>query len=151
MLDFAGGTVVHINAGVGGARRRARARHAQGLRPQAILPHNVPFALLGAGLLWFGWFGFNAGSALARERQRGARVRQDDARADGDAGRLDAARRRAHPARDGGRRRDGIVVGLVVITPAAGFVSPIGAIDAGRDRRVPELLRDPLALAHAAR
>src|SRR5438128_7701893 len=64
-LDFAGGTVVHVNAAA------AALVAAVGLRPrkdyarQAILPHNVPFTLLGAGLLWFGWFGFNAGSALA--------------------------------------------------------------------------------------
>ena len=65
-LDFAGGTVVHVNAAARragrGARRRPAARLPEGRRS---LPHNVPFTLLGAGLLWFGWFGFNAGSALA--------------------------------------------------------------------------------------
>src|SRR5207247_1866923 len=63
-LDFAGGTVVHVNAaaaaGVAAWVLGPRKDHAR----QAMLPHNVPFTLLGAGLLWFGWFGFNAGSAL---------------------------------------------------------------------------------------
>ncbi|MFX6238437.1 ammonia channel protein, partial [Acinetobacter baumannii] len=64
-LDFAGGTVVHINAGiaalVGALVLGARKDYGR----QAILPHNVPFVLLGAALLWFGWFGFNGGSALS--------------------------------------------------------------------------------------
>ena len=65
-LDFAGGTVVHVNAGGGGAGRGASSSASGTEYPStSLLPHNVPFTLLGAGLLWFGWFGFNAGSALA--------------------------------------------------------------------------------------
>jgi ammonium transporter, Amt family len=74
VLDFAGGTVVHINAGVSAlvAAMVLGARKDYGR--QAVLPHNVPFTLLGAGLLWFGWFGFNGGSALAANELAGALI-----------------------------------------------------------------------------
>src|SRR5213596_3998460 len=65
VLDFAGGTVVHINAGVSALVAALVLGNRKDYGRQAILPHNVPFVLLGAGLLWFGWFGFNGGSALA--------------------------------------------------------------------------------------
>ncbi|HEY4647828.1 MAG TPA: ammonium transporter, partial [Gemmatimonadales bacterium] len=64
-LDFAGGTVVHINAGVSALVAALVLGSRKDYGRTAVLPHNVPFVLLGAGLLWFGWFGFNAGSALA--------------------------------------------------------------------------------------
>ncbi|HEY9505899.1 MAG TPA: ammonia channel protein, partial [Gemmatimonadales bacterium] len=63
VLDFAGGTVVHINAGISAAVAATVLGVRKDYGRQAILPHNVPFVLLGAGLLWFGWFGFNGGSA----------------------------------------------------------------------------------------
>src|SRR5262249_1977527 len=63
-LDFAGGTVVHINAGAAALVAALVLGPRKDYARQAILPHNVPFTLLGAGLLWFGWFGFNGGSAL---------------------------------------------------------------------------------------
>src|SRR5713101_4329332 len=63
-LDFAGGTVVHVNAAAGALVAAFVIRPRKDYARQAILPHNVPFTLLGAGLLWFGWFGFNGGSAL---------------------------------------------------------------------------------------
>ena len=65
VLDFAGGTVVHINAGISAVVAATVLGVRKDYGRQAILPHNVPFVLLGAGLLWFGWFGFNGGSALA--------------------------------------------------------------------------------------
>ncbi|HKT81477.1 MAG TPA: hypothetical protein VJP86_14725, partial [Vicinamibacterales bacterium] len=64
-LDFAGGTVVHVNAGVAALVAAMALGKRKDFKSQALMPHNVPFTLLGAGLLWFGWFGFNAGSALA--------------------------------------------------------------------------------------
>ena len=64
-LDFAGGTVVHVNAGVAALVAALVVGKRRDYPSSALLPHNVPFTLLGAGLLWFGWFGFNAGSALA--------------------------------------------------------------------------------------
>ena len=141
-LDFAGGTVVHVNAGVAALVAAIVVGKRRDYPSSALLPHNVPFTLLGAGLLWFGWFGFNAGSALAANGIAGARVHDDDARAGGDAGRLDAARRGPVAAsRPRSARATAIVVGLVAITPAAGFVGPMSAIALGAHRRVPELLR----------
>ena len=64
-LDFAGGTVVHVNAGAAALVAAICVGKRKDYPSQGLLPHNVPFTLLGAGLLWFGWFGFNAGSALA--------------------------------------------------------------------------------------
>jgi ammonium transporter, Amt family len=134
-LDFAGGTVVHISAGVAAfilARMIGR-RHDLGRT--AILPHNVPMTLLGAGVLWFGWFGFNGGSALAADA-----VAANAALATHTAAAsallawlgLEYAQRR-HATAVGGAT--GAVAGLVAITPAAGFVTPgsavlIGAIGA---------------------
>src|SRR5262250_3962637 len=71
VLDFAGGTVVHINAGVSALVAALVLGERKDYGRQAILPHNVPFVLLGAGLLWFGWFGFNGGSALAANELAG--------------------------------------------------------------------------------
>jgi ammonium transporter, Amt family len=131
VLDFAGGTVVHINAGISALVAASVLGARKDYARQAILPHNVPFTLLGAGLLWFGWFGFNGGSALA---------------ANGSAALafvntflapmatlmvwvgLDSFRT-GHATAVGGAT--GIVVGLVAITPAAGFVSPLGALALG--------------------
>src|SRR5207248_10344713 len=64
-LDFAGGTVVHVNAGVAALMAASAVGQRRDFKSSALLPHNVPFTLLGAGVLWFGWFGFNAGSAVA--------------------------------------------------------------------------------------
>jgi Amt family ammonium transporter len=136
-LDFAGGTVVHVNAGaaalvaalvVGPRRDHAR---------KAILPHNVPFTLLGAGLLWFGWFGFNGGSALSS----------------GTSATLAFVNTLLAPCATlvvwsvldlvrGGRATavggaTGIVVGLVAITPAAGLISPQSALLVGAIAAVP--------------
>ena len=136
-LDFAGGTVVHINAAVAAvvAARLIGARRDYGQK--ALLPHNVPFTLLGAGLLWFGWFGFNAGSALS---------------ADALAVRAFANTMLAPAAalvlwmlldlRHAGKTTavglaTGIVVGLVAITPAAGFVAPWAALLIGALAVVP--------------
>jgi ammonium transporter, Amt family len=130
-LDFAGGTVVHINAGVAGLALAIFLCRRRGWPSQPMRPHNVPFVLLGAGLLWFGWFGFNAGSALGANQLAGyAFVNTNTATAvallawigveklrDGKATTLGAA--------------SGAVAGLVAITPCAGFVSPLGSIAVG--------------------
>ena len=67
-LDFAGGTAIHVNAGIAALGRGADPRQAQGLAVGGHPPHSMPLVMIGTGILWFGWFGFNAGSALARQR-----------------------------------------------------------------------------------
>jgi Amt family ammonium transporter len=147
VLDFAGGTVVHINAGVSALVAATVLGSRKDYGRQAILPHSVPFVLLGAGLLWFGWFGFNGGSALA-------------------AGELASLAfvntflapmatlvvwvlldyfRTGHATAVGGAT--GIVVGLVAITPAAGFISPLHAILLGAIATFPSYY----AIAYRAR
>ena len=136
-LDFAGGAVVHVNAGaaafVAALVLGSRAEYGR----LAVLPHNVPFVLLGAGLLWFGWFGFNGGSALA---------------ADGIAA-LALVNTLLAPAatlvvwalldyfRSGKVTAvgvaTGIVVGLVAVTPAAGFISPMSSLILGAIAAIP--------------
>jgi ammonium transporter, Amt family len=136
-LDFAGGTVVHVNAGVAALVAVICVGPRRDFKKAGLLPHNVPFVLLGAGLLWFGWFGFNSGSALAANGSAGLAfattmlapagtlvvwtlldfIRQGKATAVGAA--------------------TGIVVGLVAVTPAAGFISPMNAIILGAIAAVP--------------
>jgi len=131
VLDFAGGTVVHINAGVSAlvAAWVVGARKDYGR--QAILPHSVPFVLLGTGLLWFGWFGFNGGSALAANGSAATAFTNTFLAPMATLlvwALLDALRS-GHITAVGGATA--IVIGLVAITPAAGFVSPVGAIALG--------------------
>ena len=130
-LDFAGGTVVHISAGVAAlilARMLGR-RHDAG--KTAILPHNVPMTLLGAGVLWFGWFGFNAGSALgANGIAANAAITTHTAAAAGLLGWIMVEYLRTRHATAVGAAT-GAVAGLVAITPAAGFVSPLSAVAIG--------------------
>ncbi|MBD2627925.1 ammonium transporter [Anabaena variabilis FACHB-164] len=127
-LDFAGGTVVHISSGVSALVAAIvlgpRKNHPDRLSP----PHNVPFILLGAGLLWFGWFGFNAGSALsAGEVATVAFVATNTSAAAGALMWLILeASLRGKPTAVGAAT--GAVAGLVGITPAAGFVTPVAAI-----------------------
>jgi ammonium transporter, Amt family len=130
-LDFAGGTVVHISAGVAAlilARMLGR-RHDAGRT--AILPHNVPLTLLGAGMLWFGWFGFNAGSALAANGIAAtAALTTHTAAASALLAWIGLEFIRTRHATAVGAAT-GAVAGLVAITPAAGFVSPMAAIAIG--------------------
>ena len=136
-LDYAGGTVVHVNAGIAAVVAACIVGPRRDHGRQALLPHNIPFVLLGAGLLWFGWFGFNAGSAL---------------RADGIAA-LAFVNTLLAPAatlviwmtldlRRTGKTTaigmaTGLVVGLVSITPAAGFVGPMSALAIGAIAAIP--------------
>lgn len=136
-LDFAGGTVIHINAGMAGLVAALVLGARKDYARQAILPHNVPFVLLGAGLLWFGWFGFNGGSALAANKLAVLAFTNTllapaatlvawsllDLMRDGKATAVGSA--------------TGIVVGLVAITPGAGLVSPISAMILGALAAIP--------------
>ena len=130
-LDFAGGTVVHVSAGTAAlvAALIVGARRDHGRTP--FVPHNVPFTLLGAGLLWFGWFGFNAGSALAANGvAAGAFVATHTAAASAMAMWVVIELARTGRATAVGAAT-GAVVGLVAITPAAGFVTPLASIAIG--------------------
>jgi ammonium transporter, Amt family len=129
--DFAGGTVVHANAGAAGLALAIVLGKRLGWKKDPMRPHNLPFTLLGAGLLWFGWFGFNAGSALGANNLAGyAFVNTNTATAAAMLGWIIVEKLRdGHPTTLGAA--SGAVAGLVAITPAAGFVSPVGSIALG--------------------
>ena len=137
VLDFAGGTVVHIAAGTaaGVAAIVVGARRDYGR--QAFLPHNVPMMLTGTALLWFGWLGFNGGSALAMNGTAVLALVNTVLAPMGTLAvwlALDLWRTRHATAVGAGT---GVVVGLVAITPACGFVSPLGALAIGAIAAVP--------------
>jgi Amt family ammonium transporter len=129
-LDFAGGTVVHINAGAAALAAALVIGKRKGY-PDTSPPHNLPFAILGAALLWFGWFGFNAGSALSSGGLAASAFASTHMAA--------AAAAVAWAALDWIRTRrptalgviSGAVAGLVAITPASGYVTPLAAIAIG--------------------
>lgn len=127
-LDFAGGTVVHISSGVSAVVAAWVIGSRKGYPDQPHIPHNVPFVLLGIGLLWFGWFGFNAGSALgAGSLATVAFVATTVSTcAAGLTWMLLEWILRGKPTAIG--IASGFLAGLVGVTPAAGFVTPIGAI-----------------------
>jgi Amt family ammonium transporter len=130
-LDFAGGTVVHINAGVAALAVVLVLGKRRGWPKDPMRPHNLPFVLLGAGLLFFGWFGFNAGSALAANDIAGvALINTMVATCAAGFGWIVVEK-----LRDGASTTLGIasgfVAGLVAITPACAFVTPIGALVLG--------------------
>ena len=130
-LDFAGGTVVHIDAGIAGVVLALFLGRRKGWPKEQMRPHNVPFVLLGAALLWFGWFGFNAGSALAANNLASyAFVNTNTATAAALAGWLIVEKLRDGKATTLGAA-SGAVAGLVAITPCAGFISPLGSIVVG--------------------
>ncbi len=139
-LDFAGGTVVHVNAAIAALVAAVLLGKRQDYPSASLLPHNIPFTLLGAGLLWFGWFGFNAGSALAASPIAAlAFVTTMLA----PAATLVVwtfldMMRSGKPTAVGAATA--IVVGLVAITPAAGFISPMSAIALGAIAAVPSYL-----------
>nr|WP_242671915.1 ammonium transporter [Stutzerimonas kirkiae] len=128
ILEFAGGTVVHINSGVAGLVACLMLGRRRG---GATPPHNVVFALVGATLLWVGWFGFNVGSAVAANGNAGmAMLTTQVAACAGIVGWLLAETlRNGKPTALGAA--SGALAGLVAITPACGFVGPIGAIVMG--------------------
>ena len=135
VLDFAGGTVVHISAGVSALVLALRIGPRRDYVPgqASVVPHNLPFTLLGAGLLWFGWFGFNAGSAVGLPGSVAGpaaalafTTTQTAAAAAALAWLLYEWLRHGRPTSLG--LASGIIAGLVAITPAAGFVTPLSAM-----------------------
>ncbi|HJV13949.1 MAG TPA: ammonium transporter [Propionibacteriaceae bacterium] len=130
-IDFAGGTAVHINAGAAGLALAIILGKRLGWKRDPMRPHNLTLVMLGAGLLWFGWFGFNAGSAIAAGTTA-ATVWVNTMAATGAAslGWLITERIRDGHATSLGAA-SGIVAGLVAITPACSSVSPVGAIIVG--------------------
>ncbi len=130
-MDFAGGTVVHINAGIAALVGAIMIGKRAGYGKDNMAPHSMPFVLIGAGVLWVGWFGFNAGSALSAGG--GAALAMINTfTATAGATVSWALVEKAHRGKSsmlGGA--SGIVAGLVAVTPAAGFVGPVGAIVLG--------------------
>jgi Amt family ammonium transporter len=130
-LDFAGGTVVHANAGAAAVALVLVLGKRRGWPAGDFRPHNVPFVILGAALLWFGWFGFNAGSALgAGLLSSYAFLNTQIATGVAVLAWISVERIRDGKATTLGAA-SGAVAGLVAITPACGFVSPMGAIAVG--------------------
>ncbi|MBI4666114.1 MAG: ammonium transporter [Nitrospinae bacterium] len=130
-LDFAGGTVVHIASGISGLAAAIFIGKRKGYGTEKIMPHNVPMVVLGAGLLWFGWFGFNAGSAVAANHVAvSAFLVTNTAAAAAALGWLFAEWGHGGSPTTVGLS-SGAVAGLVAITPAAGFVTPMGSIVIG--------------------
>ena len=136
-LDFAGGAVVHVNAAAAALVAAIVVGPRKDYGRHAMLPHNVPFTLLGAGLLWFGWFGFNAGSALAANPTAVlafVNTLLAPAAALATWTLLDLAREGRVTAVGAATA---IVVGLVAVTPAAGYVGPRAALALGALAAVP--------------
>ncbi|WP_025273722.1 ammonium transporter [Haloglycomyces albus] len=133
VLDFAGGAAVHVNAGAAALALAVVVGRRIGWREKNgnFAPHNLPMVLLGTGLLWFGWFGFNAGSAFASNAIAGlAMLNTQVATAAAILAWLAVDRMRGvKPSIIGAC--SGVIAGLVAITPAAGYVSPLGAIGVG--------------------
>jgi Amt family ammonium transporter len=131
VLDFAGGTVVHINAAAAAVVAALVLGKRRGLRGPTVLPHNVPFAILGMGLLWFGWLGFNGASALGANGLAAiafANTFFAPAAAAATWGLIEVWK---HGKMSGVGLASGAVAGMVAITPAAGFVNPAAGIAIG--------------------
>jgi len=127
LIDFAGGTVVEICSGFAALALALVIRRRAGFGEYTLEPNNVPIALLGAALLWFGWFGFNAGSALALNSSAVmAFVNTNSAAAAGALAWMFASWYRGKPSSLG--MVSGAIAGMVAITPAAGFVTPLVAV-----------------------
>jgi ammonium transporter, Amt family len=129
--DFAGGTAVHINAGAAGLALAIVLGKRVGWRKESMRPHSLPLVLLGAALLWFGWFGFNAGSSLAANGIAGlAFINTQVATAGALLGWILVEKiRNGHPTTLGAA--SGAISGLVAITPACAFVAPWAAVVIG--------------------
>ncbi|NPV26293.1 MAG: ammonium transporter [Firmicutes bacterium] len=130
-LDFAGGTVVHISSGVSGLIAALVLGKRKGHGTEPLIPHNVPITILGAALLWFGWFGFNAGSALTAGSLAVSAFIVTNTAAATAALSWAMAEWIHHGKPTTLGAASGAVAGLVAITPASGFVGPMSAIAIG--------------------
>ena len=131
VLDFAGGTVVHINSGVAGLVAALVLGKRLGYGRENLAPHNLTYTIIGASLLWFGWFGFNAGSALAADGAAGMAMVVTQISAAAAALIWMFAEWISHGKPSVLGIASGAIAGLVAITPAAGFVDPGGALIIG--------------------
>jgi ammonium transporter, Amt family len=131
VLDFAGGTVVHINAAAAALVAAIVLGKRRGLKTPSVLPHSVPFAILGMGLLWFGWLGFNGGSALAANGLAGAAFVNTFFAPAAAAAAWGLAELFLYGKVSGVGLASGAVAGMVAITPAAGFVTPLASLAIG--------------------
>jgi ammonium transporter, Amt family len=131
VLDFAGGTVVHINAAAAAVVAAIMLGKRRGLRHPSVIPHNVPFAILGAGLLWFGWLGFNGGSALGANGLAAYAFANTFFAPAAAAGAWGLAELFKYGRMSGVGLASGAVAGMVAITPAAGFVTPLASLAIG--------------------
>ncbi len=130
-IDFAGGTVVHISAGVAGLVAALRLGSRRGYPRTAMHPNNLVMVMMGVGLLWVGWFGFNAGSSLSSGAKTAQALAVTQAAAAAAALAWVCIEAVHHRKASGLGIASGILAGLVVITPAAGVVTPAGAIALG--------------------
>ena len=131
ILDFAGGTVVHINAGVAGLVAAIVIGKRNGFPQKAMPPHNVTYTIIGASMLWVGWFGFNAGSELAADNVAGMAMAVTQIAAAAAALAWMFTEWMLHGKPSGLGIASGAVAGLIAITPAAGAVGPMGALALG--------------------
>jgi len=128
VLDFAGGTVVHINAGIAGLVAALVLGKRKGYPTTPMMPHNLGYTVIGASLLWVGWFGFNAGSAVASNGSAGMAMAVTQIATAAAALGWMFAEWIAHGKPSVLGIASGAVAGLVAITPASGFVGPMGAL-----------------------
>ena len=131
VLDFAGGTVVHINAGIAGLVACIVLGKRKGFPSVAMAPHNLGYTLIGAAMLWVGWFGFNAGSAAAADQTAGMAMLVTQIATAAAALSWMFAEWVTHGKPSALGIASGVVAGLVAITPAAGTVGPMGAMIIG--------------------
>jgi ammonium transporter, Amt family len=131
VLDFAGGTVVHVNAGIAGLVTCLMLGRRSGYPKEVMRPHNLPFAVIGAGMLWVGWFGFNAGSELAADGTAAMALLVTHIAAATATVVWMAIELVAHGKASALGVATGAVAGLVAITPASGTAGPLGAVAIG--------------------
>ncbi|MFM1902478.1 MAG: hypothetical protein RLZZ440_378 [Planctomycetota bacterium] len=131
VLDFAGGTVVHVNAGIAGLVTCILVGGRRGFPKEPMRPHNLPLAVMGTGMLWVGWFGFNAGSALAANGTAAMALLVTHLAAAAAATTWMGIELVTHRKASALGVATGAVAGLVAITPASGTAGPLGAIGLG--------------------